>query len=774
MRNTAAPGSPSPVISVLIFVAAVGLMAYLRLFVFRERFVALTYGLPLLLCLWHRDRRLLWSMMVAFIAMAAYKAFLAMPDPDPRDTLELSHWVMQVINIVTIGATVHAILNLTDRLRLRNEELKLANRELAERAEEISRQNHELHAQAEELSQQNEEIQTQSEELAQQNEELQQQSEELRSQSDELLEANTEVRQREELLQILLDSVRDCRDEQKVLERICRGILPLYGNLAVGAVIVQREGENVVVRANAGSSELLAKQWPAKNAFASVVMDHGRTAYIEDLRERRDVIVAQPRSAQFLSVLATPIHIAGKPAGAVEVYSGEPQKWTARHFQVLEWVAAQASLLLESRRLDRERRHAELALERQNLRLRLLSDSLTHLLGARDIKSVAADLFPDVAQHLRARTYFHFAMAGPDSRLQLNACEGIGADMAPCLRCLDLDESPCARVARGQPEQTVAERTYGAYAELMQKLGLRNYLCNPLVCGDRLVGTLCFANPDVDEFQDDELQFVRTVSQYVSIAVDRLQSEERLHAAKLHLEAEVEKRTAKLQDAVNELEHFSYTITHDMRAPLRSLKGFGDILLEESGDRLDDEQRGFLHKIVKSAERMDGLIRDALNYSKIVREQMPLTRVDTGQLIQGLIQSYPALQQPDTSIEIDGELPPVLGNEAGLTQCFSNLLDNAVKFVRPGEAPRVRIWSSSDNGTVRLWFEDNGIGIREEHQAQLFQMFHRLSRDYEGTGIGLALLRKVAERMGGRVGVDSKFGHGSRFWIELKSVHSHS
>ncbi len=111
----------------------------------------------------------------------------------------------------------------------------------------------------------------------------------------------------------------------------------------------------------------------------------------------------------------------------------------------------------------------------------------------------------------------------------------------------------------------------------------------------------------------------------------------------------------------------------------------------------------------------------------------------------------------------------LLGNEAGLTQCFSNILTNAVKFVQPGKVPKVRIWAENRGEYVRLWFEDNGIGIAKRHQEQIFVMFQRLSRSYEGTGIGLALVSKAVERMQGKVGVESEEGNGSRFWIELKS-----
>ena len=128
---------------------------------------------------------------------------------------------------------------------------------------------------------------------------------------------------------------------------------------------------------------------------------------------------------------------------------------------------------------------------------------------------------------------------------------------------------------------------------------------------------------------------------------------------------------------------------------------------------------------------------------------------------------------PDNAdIRLEGDLPVVLGNEALVTQCFSNLLANAVKFVAPGVKPRVRVRAEVREGTARIWVEDNGIGISKDAQGRLFGMFQRLVRGYEGTGIGLAIVRKVVQRMGGRVGVESEEGKGSRFWVELRAARS--
>jgi PAS domain S-box-containing protein len=236
------------------------------------------------------------------------------------------------------------------------------------------------------------------------------------------------------------------------------------------------------------------------------------------------------------------------------------------------------------------------------------------------------------------------------------------------------------------------------------------------------------------------------------------------------LERLVAERTAKLQELVGELEHFSYTITHDMRAPLRAMQGFAGMMEETCAQCQKHEAKDFLHRIGTSAARMDLLITDALSYSRTVRQELTLAPVDAAALLRGILDSYPELQPSKAQIRLEGEIPLVMGNEAGLTQCFSNVLGNAVKFVKPGQRPEICVRAERREGWVRIWVEDNGIGIPEVMLSRVFDMFARGHNDenYEGTGIGLALVRKVMRQMGGKVGVESEEAKGSRFWLDLR------
>jgi len=238
------------------------------------------------------------------------------------------------------------------------------------------------------------------------------------------------------------------------------------------------------------------------------------------------------------------------------------------------------------------------------------------------------------------------------------------------------------------------------------------------------------------------------------------------------LERKVEERTASLREAVSQMEEFSYTVSHDLRSPLRAMQGYAQILLEEYQQRLDETGQDYLRRIQRAAERMDRLTTDVLNYTRVARAEFTLVPTDLDTIVRNAVAHYDELQRFSASVRIESPLLPVWAHEPSLMQCVSNLLTNAVKFVKPGEAPRITVRTERAGARVRLWVEDHGIGIAPENQGALFRMFERLPTGgkYEGTGVGLAIVRKGAEKMGGSCGVVSDGVNGSRFWIELAAA----
>lgn len=234
------------------------------------------------------------------------------------------------------------------------------------------------------------------------------------------------------------------------------------------------------------------------------------------------------------------------------------------------------------------------------------------------------------------------------------------------------------------------------------------------------------------------------------------------------LEARVQERTHRLRETIADLEAFSYSVSHDMRAPLRAMQAYAVVLIEDLGPRLEASERDYLERISRSAQMLDRLIRDVLSYSRLTHEEVKLETVDLNVIVHEAMQNYPELQEPNAEVIVESPLPSgVLGHEVLVAQCVSNVMMNAVKFVGAGVKPQVRVWCEDHESTLKLWIADNGIGVASHNQKRIFGMFQRINPDgaFEGTGIGLTIVKKAIERMGGEIGVISEEGLGSKFWF---------
>ncbi len=237
--------------------------------------------------------------------------------------------------------------------------------------------------------------------------------------------------------------------------------------------------------------------------------------------------------------------------------------------------------------------------------------------------------------------------------------------------------------------------------------------------------------------------------------------------------AKITRDNTERRAAQQAMEAFAYSVSHDLRAPLRGIEGFARILLEDFSENLGSIGRRYAERIAAAAYRLQGLISDLLTFSRLQRADIKLRPVDPSRIARRQAEQVrTSTGGEEATIDIIEPLPPVQAEPTVLEQVFLNLLSNAVKFHRPGERARVRVWGETHENRVRLWVEDDGLGIAPEHQNRIFGAFERLhgQESYPGSGIGLAIVKTGVERMSGAAGVVSELGQGAKFWIELSAA----
>jgi PAS domain S-box-containing protein len=295
----------------------------------------------------------------------------------------------------------------------------------------------------------------------------------------------------------------------------------------------------------------------------------------------------------------------------------------------------------------------------------------------------------------------------------------------------------------------------------------------PLISQGQLIGSLNLGDKETNALTPENIDIAREIADLLAIAIQQSQLRQELQRHSEQLEELVNRRTQQLQEVNRELEAFAYSVSHDLRAPLRGMQGFAQVLLEDYSDRLDLSGQDYARRIVEATRHMDTLIRDLLAYSRLSRTDIQLQPVGLTSVLAAVqTELEPEIRERAARVSIEKPLPEMQGDYATLFRVVANLFTNALKFVAPGVQPQVRVWAEERGEWVRVWVEDNGIGIAVEHRERIFNVFQRLhSIDiYPGTGIGLAIVRKGLDRMGGKVGVESEVGQGSRFWFELRKT----
>ncbi len=452
--------------------------------------------------------------------------------------------------------------------------------------------------------------------------------------------------------------------------------------------------------------------------------------------------------------------------------------------------------------LCRSRRELERRVSERTQELRLANEALTkseerlalELAATQQLQGISTQLIREEStqalyeQILDAATFImhseyasiqmFYPERGPDGELRLLGFRGFNPEAAKFWEWVRPgSESTCGIALRTRERVVVSDVEKCAFMAGSDDLktylqtGIHAVQSTPLVSRTgKLLGMisthwLCATLPS-----KRDLRLFDVLARQAADLIERSTAEDQIRRLNASLETLVGARTAALKNTIQELDAFAYTIAHDLRAPLRGIHGCSAILLEDHSETLNPEGRELAQRIAEAAKRMDLLITDLLEYCHLNRQQLPLAKVNLMSAVDGALeQSKPDLQSRGAKVEVEKPLFEAFAHEVTLKQVILNLLLNAIKFVAPGVEPRVRIWAERKGAFVRLWVEDNGIGIDPAHVGRLFKVFERLHppQDYPGTGIGLAIVRRVMDRMGGRTGVESSVGKGSSFWIEI-------
>ncbi len=305
-----------------------------------------------------------------------------------------------------------------------------------------------------------------------------------------------------------------------------------------------------------------------------------------------------------------------------------------------------------------------------------------------------------------------------------------------------------------------------ARAELYHDLGSRELLIFPLGPSSEPFGTLTVSRSAGEGMSDRTAEVARGVAGHLSVFLGRMRAEGAIEET----EADYKALAAQLQAANDELQAFTYTVSHDLRAPLRTMQGFAHALIRQSSDSLDDQSKDYAGRIISSGESLEALINDLLQYSRLAFEELELQVVELSDVVkEARAQVLADLEERAAVVKVDSRLPQAVGNHRTLVQVVSNLLSNASKFVPRDRTPEIVVSGERVDGWVRLSISDNGVGIPPDQQERIFRTFERgrENQDRQGTGIGLAIVRKGMERVGGTVSLESRPGEGTTFHLKL-------
>lgn len=414
-----------------------------------------------------------------------------------------------------------------------------------------------------------------------------------------------------------------------------------------------------------------------------------------------------------------------------------------------------------------DERRAGMTLAERNRELAALYRVSELTLTSASPEEAYADILEEVSRMMGVGTVLLEQLDRASDRLAVVAAHG-DSDVAVALPEVPLHQTPSgAAVQTGRPVVDTDPRARrDLLHDAVRGMEPRFWASFPLSAAGAVSGTLTLVDRVPREVDDRWTKLGVSLAATLSAYMERMEAEEALRES----DARHRALATQLRQANQELESFAYSVSHDLRAPLRTMQGFAHALLQNYGDALPEEARDYARRIIFSGRQSERLISDLLAYSRLSFEKLEVKPVELSTVLDQALESLQAgVDEAGARVDVQRGLPTVLGSQTALLQVVTNLLSNGIKFVPAGRRPEVRVHAEERGEYVRLWVEDNGVGIPTGQEERIFRVFERLDHGGEqpGTGIGLAIVRRGMERIGGRCGVERLPKGGSAFWIEV-------
>ncbi len=398
-------------------------------------------------------------------------------------------------------------------------------------------------------------------------------------------------------------------------------------------------------------------------------------------------------------------------------------------------------------------------------RIELLAGVATDTLHFSQPGRLLASIFERISAQTRVDLCLCYSIE--ERRLHLFFSAGLEDRARTDFEWLNFGQNDCGIAARDRTpiHASNIRRSDEQSVALLRSVGIAAFSCYPLLSDGKLVGTLGFGARQADSFEAEELELQQAVAGQLAVALDRMLLMDELAAKNRTLAA----ANAELAHANAELEQFAFSVSHDLREPIRHLNIYTELLRRRFDRLLDEDGRQCLQFVLSSAARLEMLVADLLAYAGVAHEDPVDVEIDANAVFQQVLRVLePVITETSAIVRIAG-LPALRMNEGHLEQLFHQLLQNAIKFRRSGVPPEIDVSYYRNAGGTVFCIRDNGIGIAREHQGQIFGLFKRLhaSPEYDGTGLGLAICQKIVERYQGQLWVESEPGKGALFCFRL-------